>query len=841
MGIQYVDLVNGSDTIQTLSQQTGSITAATKANPCQITSAGHGLLSGDSIVISGIVGMTQLNALVFTITYVDVDNFTLNGINSSAYGTYTSGGTWATAITRANPAVVTNKSHGLGNGQWIRLTLFSGMTQVNTNVYKTANVTTNTFELQDTNGNNLNSTAFSTISGSTGIITIWRKTPITSMTNANPCVITAYKHNFVNGDIVIIENCTGATTPNGKAYTVANKTTDTFELSAVDSTSWGTYTSLSGTVTKPFLTMNTLNSYYGATTSPQNSFYMQGDNVYFAKTFTRDATIQVGSGNITFTRNSTSVTTSVDLRASISVGDYIGLTTATMRGWDISGSPTRPDLYYKVTATAAGSITIETRYMSTTTTVSTINRLRIGTEIRATGAASVNAITTNATGINYSGGYDFIHNTTVARNDGETAFKPVTDSGDLYNWACSDTSSTFSYLSFVEASRGLVMSGTGCTIQYCYARTKSSSGIYCFVVGGNTLQYCTSTASVGYPNIFANTTNGVVDYCYGNNGTSSQPFIQISTSILTVTNCKVECGTYGFLLATANSKITNCTVDTATQIGIIISQNAASVINCTVTSCPTGISIGTANGGTLIKGCTITSCTTLGIQGLQGFAIIIEDTNFSGNVSDINTDQYSHGFVVRNCSTTTPTNWFIQRAALGGCIQVADCTIDAPSVAKALQIVSGDNYFQPQYAVQNSFGSTWADGQYYAKGSYTKDSSTYRTSAPSMKMVYNSTVSNTLVPLRIVSTYVASGVARTYNYYLKADSSPTWSGSIIPILRLNGKLIKTGTTITSLTTSWVQYTITADAADITVDGELTLEFTYNANTCAIWVDDVTVS
>lgn len=72
---------------------TGSITAATNANPCQITSANHGLPTGAIITITGVVGMTQLNGNTYIITVVDPNNFTLN-VDSTAFGVYVSGGTW---------------------------------------------------------------------------------------------------------------------------------------------------------------------------------------------------------------------------------------------------------------------------------------------------------------------------------------------------------------------------------------------------------------------------------------------------------------------------------------------------------------------------------------------------------------------------------------------------------------------------------------------------------------------------------------------------------------------------------------------------------------------------
>lgn len=76
------------------SPQAGLITNITQANPAQVTSTNHSLETGDQIQITGVVGMTQVNNLVFTITLVDANNFTLNGINSTAYTAYASGGTW---------------------------------------------------------------------------------------------------------------------------------------------------------------------------------------------------------------------------------------------------------------------------------------------------------------------------------------------------------------------------------------------------------------------------------------------------------------------------------------------------------------------------------------------------------------------------------------------------------------------------------------------------------------------------------------------------------------------------------------------------------------------------
>jgi len=75
--------------------KTATITGATKANPCVITSANHNLRSGDIVTITGVVGMTQLNGNSYVVTMLTSSTFSLNSVNSTAYGTYTSGGSAA--------------------------------------------------------------------------------------------------------------------------------------------------------------------------------------------------------------------------------------------------------------------------------------------------------------------------------------------------------------------------------------------------------------------------------------------------------------------------------------------------------------------------------------------------------------------------------------------------------------------------------------------------------------------------------------------------------------------------------------------------------------------------
>jgi Flp pilus assembly protein TadG len=66
---------------------------------------------------------------------------------------------------------------------------------------------------------------------------------ISGITRANPAVVTASSHGFDNGDIVWISGVSGMTQVNNRAYTVANRTANTFQLSGTNSSGWSSYSS----------------------------------------------------------------------------------------------------------------------------------------------------------------------------------------------------------------------------------------------------------------------------------------------------------------------------------------------------------------------------------------------------------------------------------------------------------------------------------------------------------------------------------------------------------------------------------------------------------------------
>lgn len=67
-----------------------------------------------------------------------------------------------TAVTKANPGVLTSNSHGFSNGEEIYITGVGGMTELNGRNFIVANATTNTFTLKDAFAADINTTSFTT-------------------------------------------------------------------------------------------------------------------------------------------------------------------------------------------------------------------------------------------------------------------------------------------------------------------------------------------------------------------------------------------------------------------------------------------------------------------------------------------------------------------------------------------------------------------------------------------------------------------------------------------------------------------------------------------------------
>jgi hypothetical protein len=68
------------------------IFGATQTDPCSLYVPGHNLKTGDVVYIDGVIGMTELNQTEPTITVINSSNISLDGVDSSMYADYVSGG-----------------------------------------------------------------------------------------------------------------------------------------------------------------------------------------------------------------------------------------------------------------------------------------------------------------------------------------------------------------------------------------------------------------------------------------------------------------------------------------------------------------------------------------------------------------------------------------------------------------------------------------------------------------------------------------------------------------------------------------------------------------------------
>ncbi len=96
------NMISTNQEVQNSSENCGFITYVytgmdeedNPSNPCQIESLDHCLITGTVIYIANVIGTTQINTSLFTITVVDHNNFTLDNIDATGFTAYVKGGIW---------------------------------------------------------------------------------------------------------------------------------------------------------------------------------------------------------------------------------------------------------------------------------------------------------------------------------------------------------------------------------------------------------------------------------------------------------------------------------------------------------------------------------------------------------------------------------------------------------------------------------------------------------------------------------------------------------------------------------------------------------------------------
>lgn len=77
--------------VQTVLGTAKTITAISKASPAVVSATAHGYTTGTEVKLS-VNGMIELNNAVVKVTMVTADSFSLDGIDSTLFNTFTSGG-----------------------------------------------------------------------------------------------------------------------------------------------------------------------------------------------------------------------------------------------------------------------------------------------------------------------------------------------------------------------------------------------------------------------------------------------------------------------------------------------------------------------------------------------------------------------------------------------------------------------------------------------------------------------------------------------------------------------------------------------------------------------------
>lgn len=252
---------NGIGVLPTTSRS-GIVERVQDLNSVIITSTNHGLVTGNQIILQGLVNdnpaVNHPGNGTHTITRIDNDRFRLNLVDGTQPGvSYAGGGAWyvplfqsdgsargfvtvdmqntvpqgtVRAATNSGPISITSPNHGLTSGQRVRVSNVNGNTAAN-GVFKITVVDANTFRLDGSTGNGV-------YNPGNGFGT-WKANVIIGAANSSNLVITSPAHGLKSGEEVRITGVLGNSAANG-VFKVAVLSADTFRvLGAVGNGTYG--------------------------------------------------------------------------------------------------------------------------------------------------------------------------------------------------------------------------------------------------------------------------------------------------------------------------------------------------------------------------------------------------------------------------------------------------------------------------------------------------------------------------------------------------------------------------------------------------------------------------
>jgi Flp pilus assembly protein TadG len=236
-GVSY--LTGSAKSITAASYLTGSplgINGITRASNGVVTTASnHGYSTGDTVYITGVSGMKQVNNKSYVITKVSNTTFRLNANSSrwSAYSTSSSDSVQKCTYSGCE-VTVTSASHGFENGDAVVIKGTGGMSSFNNQMYVVSNKTVSTF----------------TLTGSYGVGTSYQAGATAQKCQLSNCnvvvtVSTAPTRVAQTGDYMRVTGVNGITNVNNgsnpPAHLITVLTTTTFSIPVVGTNTSGTY------------------------------------------------------------------------------------------------------------------------------------------------------------------------------------------------------------------------------------------------------------------------------------------------------------------------------------------------------------------------------------------------------------------------------------------------------------------------------------------------------------------------------------------------------------------------------------------------------------------------
>lgn len=256
-----------------VTESSNAITGITNGAIAVITSNGHGYSNGDEIVIDNtVLGMPEVNGRQFVVQNVTTNTYELEGVDSTNYGVYTSGGI-------GSKVYVLTTTYQSSDLPLLKLTQSADIMTLNVRgtVHPMRELTRSDHHVWaltdvvfspalDGPGNQAGSAGAGAVEHKYKITALQSETEeeslpglsgtaltIAGITQANPAVVTlGAPHTLSNGDEVYIEGVVGMTEVNGERFIVDGSATPSFALKGIDSTGYGAYVS-DGSVKETFV------------------------------------------------------------------------------------------------------------------------------------------------------------------------------------------------------------------------------------------------------------------------------------------------------------------------------------------------------------------------------------------------------------------------------------------------------------------------------------------------------------------------------------------------------------------------------------------------------------